>query len=272
MWQPCMWAKGSPESEAFWGICPHSSCLPPLTAKMVVNPKPKSNINNLLLEIYGWLSIEKSKNVHKAEYIFETTSCLQPTLPKSLIVAAKGRVITWKFSRMPWLSSGIRLSSSRKQYSRHCIYSGHILTHSDLDILWLKDQNGGGIARRTVHKQSGQTITDPCIHLQKQDNSYSKSKSAKRLQETGTPPCSIRRNLFNEALTDGLWLESHPRAHPDTDRAHSDDLFHCDNPYREEVEIGRGKQCLNNDTLVQLDASCFSGFNMLSVNLLLLWH
>lgn len=107
---------------------------------------------------------------------------------------------------------------------------------------------------------------------QKQDNSYSKSKSVKRLEETATPPCSIRGNLFNEALTDGLWLKSHPKAHPDTDRAHSDNLYHSDNPHREEVEIGRGKHRLNNDTLVQLHASYYSYYDKLSVNPLLLWH
>ncbi len=49
------------------------------------------------------------------------------------------------------------------------------------------------------------------MHLpQKQDNSYSKSLSVKRPEETGTPPRSIGGNLFNEALTDGPGLKANP--------------------------------------------------------------
>lgn len=96
-------------------------------------------------------------------------------------------------------------------------------------------------ARYTAHKhQPGQIITNPCIYLQKQDNSYSKSYSVKRLEETGTPPRSIRRILCNEALTDGPGLT----AHPETDRTHSDNLYHSDNPHWEKVELGRGQHGL----------------------------
>lgn len=49
---------------------------------------------------------------------------------------------------------------------------------------------------------------------------------------------ALRGILFNEALTDGLCLKSHCRAHPDTDRILSDNLYHSDKPHREVVEIG----------------------------------
>lgn len=49
---------------------------------------------------------------------------------------------------------------------------------------------------------------------------------------------ALRGILFNEALTDGLCLKSQRRAHPDTDRTLSDNLYHSDKPHREEVEIG----------------------------------
>ena len=75
------------------------------------------------------------------------------------------------------------------------------------------------------------------MHLPpKQDNSYSKSYSVKRPEETATP-CSIRRNLFNEALTDGPGL----KAHPETDRVHFDNLYCSDNHHRQQAEIGRVK-------------------------------
>lgn len=96
------------------------------------------------------------------------------------------------------------------------------------------------------------------MHLPlKQDNSQSKSWSVKRIEETGTPPCSIRRNLFNEALTDGPGF----KAHPETDRVHSGNLYRDDNPRWEWTEIVRGKRSLkdkewdNNDSRVQRHAS-----------------
>lgn len=74
------------------------------------------------------------------------------------------------------------------------------------------------------------------------------NQPVKRPETTGTLPRSIRRNLFTEALTDGPPL----KAHPETDRVRSDNLYHRGLEIGK--EIGEGKHCLK-DTQVQLGVS-----------------
>lgn len=51
-----------------------------------------------------------------------------------------------------------------------------------------KKKGGGGLLHALVRANNNKPMHAP----QTQDNSYSKSKSVKRLEETGTRPCSIR--------------------------------------------------------------------------------
>lgn len=76
-----------------------------------------------------------------------------------------------------------------------------LMPYLDTQIVWLKKQKG--VACYTVHKhQPGQTITNPWIYL--------RNKTTVTVNHSLLKAWSIRRNLFNEALTDGLGLKAHP--------------------------------------------------------------
>lgn len=146
---------------------------------MVVNPKSKSKINNLLLEVHEWLPCcLVSTEVKKSAF---WNSQLPTELGAKALLHSCQRVC---YHLKALLDALAAFWVSTPQYWRHCIYSGHILTRTDY--------MSRGWGKKGVHKQSGQTITNPKHAPQTQDNSYSKSKSVKRLKETGTRPCSIR--------------------------------------------------------------------------------
>lgn len=107
------------------------------------------------------------------------------------------RLVFWDLTCLFW-EKNIEDTASPQAVSWHRLH-----------VVWLKEQKA--VAHYTVHKhEPGANNNRPVHLLQKQDNSYSKSESVKRLEETGTPPWSIRGNLFNEALTDGMGLKAHP--------------------------------------------------------------
>lgn len=145
-------------------------------------------------------------------------------VPEKFIVAAKRCVITWKLTKLTRHVTGIRLCLFQETIQRML----HLLRPylDRLHVLWWKGlKSGVSSAVLCINSLEGwkKTIRNLCIHLR--NNCLSKSKSVKRLEET--PLCSVGGGiLFNEALTDGLCLKSHPRAHPDTDRTHSDNLYH----------------------------------------------
>lgn len=128
------------------------------------------------------------KKVQKANFGNKEPSSGCDVVPECFIAAAKRCVITWKLTKLPRHVSGIRLCLFQETIQRML----HLLRPylDRLHVLWLKGlKSGVSSAVLCINSREGwkKTIRNLCIHLR--NNSSSKSKSVKRLEET--PPFSV---------------------------------------------------------------------------------